>query len=581
MNLRLKIEKQNSIIVGYFLLFTSFLFLNQSSIHVLYEPGYLNYTALFYIGAFASIAIFKIKNIDTPTRFNLIDIAILLLILVLMIRWILTNNSFIYSKGAIALSILPIYFYVKQAKYIDLIHWAILVNGLVQFGIIILQKIGYVPNTDSLFELGGSFGNPNVLAMVLLMTIFSSVYLLKSTSSKLLKYFLLVYIFLVIITIVLTRCRSAMLALIIISILYLFTIEFKYSILKYRYLGLVSILTVFGVFINLLFTKSESLFGRILIWKSCLLKIYEEPVWGYGISTFHKIFPDAQKQFLENYQGSQLNSIAGNPKWAYNDFLELWLEGGIFIAIAFIFVLLSVLYYWRSHNRAKLVRNNPAILAVFSFFILGTVNFAFNAWSVLLLFVINLGLVSRSIDTSIALKLIPKYNLIPIIAILLFLGNVAFSLKNTSTLFFLSSLKTIDQKSLKEQEAFFMNNNQYEDYLPFAFKNASFSKRTGNFHSEIKILRRLRSEVNSYDTNRQLAEAYMDINELDSAKRYFINALSIIPNRLTPQLNLFMIEYELGNIELADSIRVNVFKQEFKGDPNYIKGIKNYMAKWN
>ncbi|MDP3431574.1 MAG: O-antigen ligase family protein, partial [Bacteroidota bacterium] len=346
------------------ILLSILLLLTQFASDRLFEPGYSSYAAIFVSGTLASaVLVIKAFRVNEPIYLNAIDLSFVFFTLLLFMRWIGSDNSWIYSKAAIAVVLIPIYFFIKNFKSIYLIQWALIFTGTIQIIVSILQKLGYTQNTNSYFEVGGTVGNPNVLAILLLFTILSAIYLLYQTRATLTRYLLLTYILLALSIIVFTRCRTAILGMVAVGIFFLIKnnwvpIHRTVRLVVFGVLGL-----TFSGFLLLIIEKSESLTGRLLIWQASFVKINGKPLWGYGISSFHQVYPDAQRIFLENNLNSNYSYVADTPKWAYNDFIELWLEGGLFTALAFLMILISVLYCWKLQKHFNFNGDNIAFLA--------------------------------------------------------------------------------------------------------------------------------------------------------------------------------------------------------------------------
>lgn len=352
------------------ILLTSLLLLTQFASDKLADSGYISYMAIFVIGIFASVGIIiKAIRTDNTISFNAIDLSFLTFIFLLLLRWIDSDSSWVYSKATIAIAIIPLYFFVRQYKQIFHFHLAIVICGIVQVVVAILQKIGIFENINASFQVAGLVSNPNILAILLLLSLPSAIFIFSTTKSKTFKVIDVIYIIVSFALIVLTKCRSAIIGCIVIGIFFLYKNK---RLIVNRYIKLlcsvVLIISCAG-FVYLLFEKSGSLFGRLLIWQSCFMKIVEKPLLGFGISSFHRVYPEAQRLFLETNPSLFYLKFADSPQWAYNDFIELWMEGGLFIALSFIFVLFCVLYYWRAQKQYNIHLNNISYLTVLIFFV--------------------------------------------------------------------------------------------------------------------------------------------------------------------------------------------------------------------
>lgn len=557
--------------------------LTQSATNQLFESGYSSYVAIFIIGTIASVILtIKAIHIDGTIRFNAIDLSFIAFNLILILRSIGSNGSWMYSKAAIAVVIIPIYFFAKHYKPITLIHCALIITGIVQICVSILQKTGYIPNTNIYFEVGGTVGNPNVLAMLLLFSILSAIYLLYHTHSNLTRNFLITYILLALFIIVFTKCRNAILGSILVGVFFLFKNNWV-SIHRTARLVLIGALGLtFSGFLFLIIEKSESLIGRLLIWQACFVKISGKPIWGYGDSSFHQVYPDAQRIFLENNLSSNYNYVADTPKWAYNDFIELWLEGGLFTALAFLMILISVLYCWKSQKRFNINGNNIAFLSATIFFVLSFSSFAFTAWPVLLIFVINLAWSSSLCAGNIQINFGRKLRIGFILPIALLTGSVIVGTSAYKNLLFQFQFNKVEGLSYSDQGEFYSRSaKRHQGYAPFAFHHAAFLYSENKTEDALLALHSIYKRQPSYTTTYQLADAYRKMNDLKNAGKYYEESLTFLPDRILPRYHLFMIELLNKNYVKADSIRKQALQFNYKGDTLLINQIKTSLCKYN
>ena len=556
-------------------IFISLLLLVQITSNYLFEPGYSGYAAIFFIGILASV-ILLVKTIrhENTFRFSVIDLSLIVFVLLLCIRWTGSDNTWIYSKAAIAVTVVPTYFFIKQFKAIDLIQWDILFTGVVQVVVSFLQLSGLLQNTHGLFKMGGTVGNPNILAMLLLFTILSAIYLLHQTQSVLTRNFLLTYILLALLTILLTQCRTALIGSIVVGAFFLFRSKWISSHRTVK-LVLIGILVItLSVFLILMFEKSASITGRLLIWQSCFVKIIEKPIWGYGVSSFHLVYPEAQRCFLEEFPNEAYMQVAGDPNRAFNDFIELWLEGGILTAMSFLLVLISVVYCWKARKHANTNGNAIAFLSATIFFILSIFNFAFTSWPVLLIFVINLAWASQICGNQIQVKFKRRIAVWAIVATLLFV-NIAVGLDTSQNLLFLYRFKKAVALPFAGQERFYNETDtKYLDYAPYTIRYAAFLIREGKSGEATGLLKKLNDKAPSYSTNFQLAEACRETGDFAQAKHFYYQALKYIPIRILPFYKLYTIAIAERNYESADLIREKILRTDFKGDPELLRYMK-------
>ena len=113
-----------------------------------------------------------------------------------------------------------------------------------------------------------------------------------------------------------------------------FVSEHRYAVLGVFFVGA---LFASGAY----FMKRESADGRLLIWKITSQAIAGNP-WGYGNGrTFSAIYGDAQERYFTDCAYSKSEAwVAGTPDFAFNEYLQIAVEYGIWVSALFITVLL-------------------------------------------------------------------------------------------------------------------------------------------------------------------------------------------------------------------------------------------------
>ena len=200
------------------------------------------------------------------------------------------------------------------------------------------QLYGVWGNSNSLFQLGGSFGNPGPFAGYLSvcapMTL-STLFLLKRRK----KYENLMYLFLAcfifeLCLVAISCSRGAYVACFIGTLMVL---ESYYSIFKRfawkKHFKLITAsLIVLGICVSIFgyYMKSDSADGRVLIWKITMGTPHKSLLVGDGISSFGANYCKWQREYFATNHGTELErKIADYVTCAYNEFIETYVDQGI------------------------------------------------------------------------------------------------------------------------------------------------------------------------------------------------------------------------------------------------------------
>lgn len=92
------------------------------------------------------------------------------------------------------------------------------------------------------------------------------------------------------------------------------------------------VLLTIGVY--LFHMKADSARGRLLIWKNTCHAISEQPWFGHGTGSFPSAYGKSQADYFASGQATPTEEyVAGYAEYAFNDFLQITLEGGIVLIV--------------------------------------------------------------------------------------------------------------------------------------------------------------------------------------------------------------------------------------------------------
>lgn len=86
--------------------------------------------------------------------------------------------------------------------------------------------------------------------------------------------------------------------------------------------------------VALFFLKADSARGRLLIWKNSCHAIAERPLTGYGPGSFQQVYGEAQATYFASGQATESEErVAGYAEYAFNEYLQLGVEGGVIAVV--------------------------------------------------------------------------------------------------------------------------------------------------------------------------------------------------------------------------------------------------------
>lgn len=219
-----------------------------------------------------------------------------------------------------------------------------------------LQLLGVLASNNMLFRTSGSFHNPGpfgIYLSVILATLFAlrSIHIgLKRAESQLvgniMNFLTRATIIVLAIVIPFTDSRSAWVGILISALTYV-VFHFLFNRRK-EAVGALSgrsmvIAVLIGVIIlvTLLFWifkyKEPSSWGRIRVWKMLGETIVEHPWLGIGMGEIRAYFGFLQEDYLRS-AGQQTEKIL-HVSYAYNDYMQILVEGGILRLVLILFVI--------------------------------------------------------------------------------------------------------------------------------------------------------------------------------------------------------------------------------------------------
>lgn len=252
-------------------------------------------------------------------------------VLFYMFRWLLTSIN-------------------KLNFFFHFVLVLIVILGVLQSVIGILQYVEILNSKNEHFKLVGSFTSPNFFGAYLGLGLSILVWYLfikkiKRKSTAVLSVFC---IMLFTTLIVLSNSRTTWLAFIGVLFVFICTSKKttfllnKLSATKKSFGFLLLLLISFGAGIFLYSLKPESVNGRILVAKISLLEIEKKPILGHGLRSFARDYNKAKALYFmsENRSWDELK-IGSYVYTPFNDFLLIAFELGI-IVLLFLIVLLFV-----------------------------------------------------------------------------------------------------------------------------------------------------------------------------------------------------------------------------------------------
>jgi O-antigen polymerase len=277
------------------------------------------------------------------------------------------------------------------------------------------QFLGFFSSQSKLFAVTGSWVNPNVVAQFLAITIPFFLYLLQFQFKKI----MLSCLGIVLIALVLLKCRSAYIGSVVSVIVY-YGLKYDFKSWLINPKNKKSVRTLFVIFLilviplasNLYTSKKASADGRIFIWKLSAMMAIEKPITGYGYGLFEKEYNLFQAAYIGQGKATlEEQTTAGPTLMPYNEILQNAVNGGA-IGLLLFLVFFSSLLISNQPKRAEDLniiapsvgitnKNNLAPLAyagIVGFLVMSLVNFAIQVVPVMAVLILYAAIVCRHLN---------------------------------------------------------------------------------------------------------------------------------------------------------------------------------------
>jgi tetratricopeptide (TPR) repeat protein len=532
-------------------------------------------------------------------------------------------TPFIYNhKLQILFGCIILHFFIKYSVKDELILklnqksstvyffvFLLLLSGLSQAIIGILQLYEILPNRNLLFKITGSFFNPTPYALYLSIVFpvaLHFTFFCKLTDSDFLlhrfaKYIAPVSLISIVTILPATMIRAAWIGAIVGSTV-IFWFAFKESKIKIpksiinsfsnstgRILYTLFFITAIIMYSSFIYKlKRDSTNGKIFIWELTIEKILKKPIFGYGLGRFEAEYNIWQSEYFQN-NSNQLNErkglLAGNTKYAFNDFLEMASEIGLVgltLFILLIVVSISDLKKTSMHVSNDFVIDPNLISLLISFVSISFFSFPSYNIPVYFIFFFLTGILSAY--TSKNRPIIITSRVIYTLSLVCFLGSYFFANEINKRIIanknWLQADLAYKSDQYKKANFIYNKNLQLLRFEGLFLQHYGTSLQKDNKNEEaIQILLKASKLTSDYMLFCSLGDAYKSLKEYDKAIIYYSLASFMVPHKIYPEYLLAKLYNDCGQKEKAKEKAIKILEKENKAESYSAVAIKNEMRK--
>lgn len=472
---------------------------------------------------------------------------------------------------------------LKKVTALHVLTTASLVGGLLQalYGVFQLHGPDQLKMSGS-FRLRGSFENPDSYAGYLasVMSFAFGIYFLlprQDRKNRGLKYLGAATLLSGLLVLPATMIRSswfAVLAGIIVVCLHKYEIRKKIKqYFRSRQFPVASVIS--GVVIilcgiaGLYALKVEAVDRTHLIWKITSNMIKESPLFGVGFDRYQVEYGNAQAAYFASGIGTLYEKqLAGNVKYAHNEYLQLWTEEGV---VGLVLVVLFLLFalgafhrdrveaYEDDHDNPRYVLLIAARASLLAILISSLFSFPVHILPTAINLIFLLSLIScvegykNAVELDLQSKWLKQLGLVGMASSLLTIPPLISSYRAYAQ--WNSALgKTLTMNFEDALSEYDLLTNHFNEDGKFLFMHGALLSQVGRHDEAIKALEEAKKRFDDLNLWIVLGQSYEAIDDYSSAEEHYAHASNMIPHKVYPKYLLAKLYQKSGKTK--DAVRV-------------------------
>lgn len=486
------------------------------------------------------------------------------------------NGEFIQSFILLCILSFLLYYLastIAQPGTFRYVAGSILTVAFIQALYGVAQYTGVFSATSD-FSVVGNFDNPAGYASMLAFSTPFVFYFLNTSSRPIEKYIARGVYVTVFIAIMLSGSRTAMVAIIGVSLLYVIKrhkrILFRPALWKKAAVFLLISVAISGLY----WIKKDSADGRMLIWRCTWDMIKEKPLFGHGYNSFKAEYMLYQASYFKQNPDSNFVLLADNVKHPFNEFLLLIAEFGLMVFLLLGLLAASIVRIYLKQRKEEQFTLLLVLLAVCIF---SCFSYPFKypfTWLIVGVCLGSLSALSCPNDTK-SKRPWTSWLSIPILSgILLY-----FTLKD---IYYERRWFKVVNDAATGRDMTYEYGLLYPHFtgnVYFMYNHAVELSRTGRLDQSLKIITMCEERMNDYDVQMLKADDYSKLRQFHKAKASYMLALQMCPNRFMPLYGLVNVYDSLRQSELAMELAREIIDKPVKVPSGAVTAIKMKMQK--
>ena len=451
------------------------------------------------------------------------------------------------------------YFFARNLPDKNWILYSILLVGLVHAVIAILQFAHLIDANHETFSITGLMGNPGQLGGFQSAALVCTLSLLFKTREKGIFAILLCVAILIFFSLILSDSRAGLFAAVIgISVLS-YNCWIGY-LLRNKWLCLLAIVLIVGLFVLLYLYRPESVDSRLLVWRVCTDMFADKPLTGYGIWGFNHNYMLYQGEYLLSNPNHRMYFLADNVTYPYNEAIRILVEQGL---IGFVLVVIVLVVHVKS------AENKKDIAPLITFLIFSMFSYPSYKLGLVLLFPLLLGVLSSPAEFATYRK----------ISLLISLGLVVMCIAFVKIKedYFISRVSNVYESGGREDDEinrlFIANSNCIKI-------NSSYSTLTKHF-PEFLNNETIPLIFPSSDNWCILGDYYLSKGDFDKSGKFYTQASYMTPGLVTPKYLLWKLYVLQGKMIEAQCVADSILRMQVKVENTTTLRLRNKVLTYD
>ena len=327
--------------------------------------------------------------------------------------------------------------------------------------------------------------------------------------------------------------------------------------------------------------KKNSADGRALIWKTTLQVIAKHPM-GVGLGHFSGVYGEEQAAYFAsgNYS-NQEELVAGNPEYAFNEYLQIIAEFGVVAALVIFADFITLIYMG---IRRKAIAETGGLISLLVF---ASMSYPFNLLPFLIVLVFLMALILTQRQAVGVKEFKVKSVVLPwqvVLMVSTVAGMILFAALYQRYPTYNAYKEWNNLKMMGSADAYPEMKKDYEklypylsDQTPFLFEYAQCLNKAGEFDKSNYVLEqaiKISCDPMLYNI---LGKNYQGLKNYQLAEQNFLLASRIVPSRIYPYYLLANLYTESGNTQQLLLMAQKVLEKEPKVQSTAIEEMREKM----